>query len=270
MKTILSVITLALATSVAFAADFDDALNYETITLKSGDKVSGYIVSQNNSEFFTFKPVEQYVEADTCIADTAIVEVVPIDMAVADSTVVECDSVAEVIVVEPVDFALVDSVEVIEAFDNPSEIRLNWDDVSYIERNTSLGGILDVIVLGDNTEYVGYIIRNNPVSGIRFKTLDNKVHMLKWDDIVIYSRRPLDPEKSILSQSPLISTYTFAGLKPLEGLIVEQEYETGLITIETADGSVQRNSARITNITNRPNENLYTPKRKAPKRRAVY
>ena len=263
MKTILPVITLALATSVAFAADFDDALNYETITLKSGDKVSGYIVSQNNSEFFTFKPVEQ------CIADTAVVEVVPLDMTVADSTVVECDSVAEV-VVEPVDFSLVDSVEVVEAVDNPSEIRLNWDDVNYIERNTSLGGILDVIVLGDNTEYVGYIIRNNPVSGIRFKTLDNKVHMLKWDDIVIYSRRPLDPEKSILSQSPLISTYTFAGLKPLEGLIVEQDYETGLITIETADGSVQRNSARITNITNRPNENLYTPKRKTTKRRAVY
>ena len=88
MKTILPVITLALATSVAFAADFDDALNYETITLKSGDKVSGYIVSQNNSEFFTFKPVEQYVEADTCIADTAVVEVVPLDMTVADSTVV--------------------------------------------------------------------------------------------------------------------------------------------------------------------------------------
>ena len=138
MKTILPVITLALATSVAFAADFDDALNYETITLKSGDKVSGYIVSQNNSEFFTFKPVEQYVEADTCIADTAVVEVVPLDMTVADSTVVECDSVAEV-VVEPVDFSLVDSVEVVEAVDNPSEIRLNWDDVNYIERNTSLG-----------------------------------------------------------------------------------------------------------------------------------
>ena len=121
MKTILSVITLALATSVAFAADFDDALNYETITLKSGDKVSGYIVSQNNSEFFTFKPVEQYVEADTCIADTAVVEVVPLDMAVADSTVVECDSVAEVVVVEPVDFSLVDSVEVVEAVDGEEQ-----------------------------------------------------------------------------------------------------------------------------------------------------
>ena len=54
------------------------------------------------------------------------------------------------------------------------------------------------------------------------------------------------------------------------GIILEKLGETGLITIETADGSVQRNSARITNITNRPNENLYTPKRKTTKRRAVY
>ena len=206
---------------------------YETVVLKNGSVLEGYISVQHPGKdiiFFAEKatvyiPVKQVksvleydIEIET-LSDPWKAWVGDNPLLVKTVRGSKFLQMTDIILVEtplysnwnvvPRKVRILEKGEVIKYLDfTPNSYYLDWKDIQAIKRapraTTDLTGLIDVVALRTGEKYEGQIIEQIPGERIRLLKNDGIVEVINAGQIAFQQKKKLNPNQSLFEQSPLL------------------------------------------------------------------
>lgn len=198
---------------------------------------------RNNKEFLTLSDLvisdKKMLESDTVSANT-------------DSTLLAFEKPVKKKInwnVVPRKVRILEKGAVIKYLDYSSNsYYLDWNDIETIKRDkrskVDLNGLIDAVKLRSGEMMEGQIIEQTPGKQIRLLKDDGIVEVIDSKQIVLQRKIKLNPEQSLLEQSPLIDCVQKQDGQCLKGIVVEQDYgikkEPGFLLIQTFTGDTKK------------------------------
>lgn len=91
-------------------------------------------------------------------------------------------------------------------------------------------GLRDVIILDDYTELEGYMLEKAPGRYIKFES-DGETFTIPAHLVLIRGKREINPSRPIMEQSRVVDKLWFKSGARLEGVIVEENFLNGTVTV---------------------------------------
>lgn len=130
-----------------------------------------------------------------------------------------------------------------------NEYSLNMNEVVCIKRNrrekAELTGLKDIITLRDlSSELEGQIIEQFPGKQVRLLKNDGLVESIMQSQILKQRKEGINPNQTLIEQSPLLDIFVLKTKKRLEGVIIEQFFGSnelpGYLLILKKDGKTEK------------------------------
>lgn len=249
--------TIAIALSLLSTNVETSAQNVEQIYMKSGSIVEGYISEQKPGKYITFQTTRATIVVNSDSLQNKITEKIPLESlpekwknwALQNNKYIE-DEGSKQLELSTLEFNnstfakvfLLEKGSLIKFLDlTPNQYTFTWGDMYRTTRNKRpenlYSGIIETLVLDDNTQVAGQIIEQFPGKDLKIATDNGEILTFRYNQIKQIKTEKLNQKSSLWTQIQLLDKIHIRGEKsPLQGFISSRTLNQEL-TIELEDNT---------------------------------